>query len=203
MAADIVPAFSTLEELADKMGEAISDFSSRNTNVTVRYSRGTSFEPPSFLFGIEFTKAITFQPELSPALSFGDFGQLDIELSDLSLDGFFSIANEFGVIFASDESEVLKLLGSLSENNCTGFNPFSFHVTWERNDDSSGQTEIQITDCDSDPDAGGIDKRVAIVRSAFANTELADGVNVTLVGGEFIAVVHANQHGHSAHCGLF
>ena len=46
--------------------------------------------------------------------------------SDLSLDDFFSIANEFGVIFASDDLEILKLLGSLSENNCTDFNPFSF-----------------------------------------------------------------------------
>lgn len=172
------------------MGEALTDFSGVDTTVAIRYAEGSASEPGSLLFGIDFTKDYRFQPSFSKTAEFGDFGTPGVEESLLVIDGFFSISNEFGVIFESDNDEELLLFASLADDDCATFPPapnnqLEFNIAWRKDgDESSTTTPISINSCDSSDDSEGVDGRVGNVRSALDDTELGGDVTVSLIGGE-------------------
>ena len=178
---DLVPAFSTLNELGDKMGQAISDFTGIDTTVGITYSKGSALKPGSLVFDLGFRKSAEFKPSFNQTISFGDFGTLGVEESYLSIGGSFSFATEFGVVFKSDDTQGLVLLGSLRDDNCTTFDEASleFSITWRRsNDVNETTTNVTIDDCSATD-------RLQNVRAAISMTNLNDDVNVTLVGGEY------------------
>lgn len=116
----IVPAFETLQDLGDKMGQVLTDVTKINTTVTIVYQEGSDTSPGVFLLGIAFDK--DFEPlvlSFSKSLSLGDLASLTVEDSSFAISGGFSLEAEFGVIFAPDDSTNLKLLGSLKNESCT------------------------------------------------------------------------------------
>ena len=91
----IVPRFKTLQDLADRIGGAITEFTGVNTTIIVSYQEGT---PGSFVFGITFEKGFSSPPlSFSSSVSLGDFAQLSVVESSLSVDGGFKLSGEFGV----------------------------------------------------------------------------------------------------------
>jgi len=94
---NIVPRFNTLQELADRIGQAITDFTGIDTTIIVRYTEGTDTEPGSFLFGIEFDKDFDVDLSFSSSVSLGDIAEFSVVESLLSISGGFHLSNEFGV----------------------------------------------------------------------------------------------------------
>lgn len=93
----IVPRFNTLQDLADRIGKAITDFTEIETTIAVSYSEGSETEPGSFLFGIEFEKNFEVDLSFSSSVSLGDIAELSVVESLLSISGGFYLTNEFGV----------------------------------------------------------------------------------------------------------
>ena len=93
----IVPRFRTLQDLADRIGLAISDFTGINTAITVQYNEATETEPGSFLFGIQFEKEFISALSFSTSVELGDIANISVVESLLSVSGGFKLSNEFGV----------------------------------------------------------------------------------------------------------
>lgn len=94
---NVVPRFNTLQELADRIGEAITDFTGIDTTILVRYTEGTETEPGSFRFGIEFDKNFEADLSFNSSVSLGDIAEFSVVQSFLSVSGGFHLENEFGV----------------------------------------------------------------------------------------------------------
>lgn len=94
----VVPRFNTLQDLADRIGMAITNFTGIDTTITVRYYEGSDTEPGSFIFEIQFEKDFEV-PGLSfnSSVSLGDISELSVVDSLLNISGGFSLTNEFGV----------------------------------------------------------------------------------------------------------
>lgn len=100
---NVVPRFKTLQELADSMGQVLSDVSSTNTTVTVEYIDG---EPGSLLFGFDF--GVNFQTpnngvSFSSSLELGDLASVKVSDSRLDISGQFRVSTKFGIVFGSGE----------------------------------------------------------------------------------------------------
>lgn len=187
----IVPRFTTLQQLADAMGEAITDFTGINTTIAVSYSSGTQSAPGSFIFGIEFSKSFDTSLEFQSSLSLGDLADLSVEDASLNVTGSFSISNEFAVVFQPNESDRLKLLGSLSDNCAVPdfASPLIFDILWRLTDGSTGDTTVTIADCDDTPDSDDRDGRVQDIIDAFgANNDLSNEVSIRLVGDSTVVI---------------
>ena len=100
----IVPRFRTLQDLADRIGLAISDFTGINTAITVRYNEATETEPGSFLFGIQFEKKFESRLSFSTSVELGDIANISVVESLLSVSGGFKLSNEFGVSHQNDQT---------------------------------------------------------------------------------------------------
>lgn len=95
------------------------------------------------------------------------------------------------MIFAPDESESLKLIGSLSKdigslaedcfclacNTPNASNPFEFFIDWKVGNDDMQTVSVSVSSCDVTPDVNGIDGRVNIINQAINQAfESADGL---------------------------
>jgi hypothetical protein len=95
-----VPVFSTLDSLTDNMGEALMRVDGIS-NATVE----ASYEESSiFTFTVDITVGMELSVEFSEGLELGNFVGIEVESSNLSLDGSFRILNEFGVRLNSAET---------------------------------------------------------------------------------------------------
>ena len=167
----IVPAFETLQDLGDKMGQVLTDVTKINTTVTIVYQEGSDTSPGVFLLGIAFDK--DFEPlvlSFSKSLSLGDLASLTVEDSSFAISGGFSLEAEFGVIFAPDDSTNLKLLGSLKNESCTAvqLTPIPFFLIYRVNDGMNSAFNETIN---FDPllDCNPNSKLFARLESAFNN----------------------------------
>ena len=110
---NIVPRFNTLQELADTIGEAITDFTGISTTITVRYTGGTETEPGSFLFGIEFDKDFEVDLSFNSSVSLGDIAEFSVVESLLSISGGVHLSNEFGVSHRRRQPRIMGFIEGL------------------------------------------------------------------------------------------
>ena len=141
----IVPAFSTLQGLADKMGHVLTKVTGINATITVEYREATEIEPSCYLFVIQFEKDFGLDLSFEKTLSMGDLAELVVYDASLSVGGMFSLSTELGVIFASDDTTELKIVGSLKDTcDHSGFK-FAIEITEDGNTDITNVTVAPTT----------------------------------------------------------
>ena len=177
------------------MAQAITDFTGIDTTITVVYSEGYGDVPGRFLFGIEFSKTLVpLDVSFASSLALGDVADISVTNSNLMVEGRLSVSNEFGVIFAPDDTEEMKLTAGLSgpvddDDGLTSTCPSSdanidFSIRWRNTTmclDSVRDictTNVTVT-CSGGTTA---DDRVTNMRSALYSTNLRDDVTASLVG---------------------
>lgn len=80
------------------------------------------------------------------------------------------------MIFAPDDSESLKLIGSLSDTcSCPACNtpnaaPFEFFIDWKVGNDAMQSVLVSVASCDTAVDVNGTDGRVNIIDQALQST---------------------------------
>jgi len=175
----LVPRFSTLQDLANRIGNAIEDFTGIGTEIIVAYTKASDESPGSFIFDIAFENSWDAKLSFNSSVSLGEIAELNIEEeSFLSISGGFSLLSEFGVVFAPDDDQSLKLVGSLKNltDDCTD-SSFEFDLAWRdgNGDNNSSSITINVDDTslcnDTDNtvknDDSGVDIRVEIVEQAL------------------------------------
>lgn len=90
------------------------------------------------------------------------------------------------MIFAPDDDESLKLVGTLAKD-CSGFDsspPFEFSIDWKVGTGEIATENVTVLSCSTHPDSDGVDGRIANIRTALSHTaELSNYVlDVGLVG---------------------
>ena len=133
------------------MEQVLTNVTGINTTITIVYKEGSDTDPGSFLFGIAFDK--NFDPlelSFSKSLSLGNLASISVEESSFSIGGGFSLDAEFGVVFAPDDTTVLKLMGSLKNELCADFHDkaIPFFVIYKDGTDALYNNSMTITpDC--------------------------------------------------------
>ena len=175
----IVPRFNSLQDLADRMGQALTKVTGINTTITVAYNEGTSSEPGSFLFGIQFGKKLYKELSFSKTLSLGDFADLTVSNSELSIGGEVTLSTEMGVLFESDDTTGLKLVGSLKDN-CTSGGTLKFIIRTTENDSTQQpqRTDVEVSNYNCNNPTERVDDMKTAINDAFGD----DDVSVSLVG---------------------
>ena len=177
----LVPRFSTLQDLATRIADAIEDFTGIGTEIIVAYTKASDDSPGSFIFDIAFENRWDAKLSFNSSVSLGEIAELNIEEeSFLSISGGFSLLSEFGVVFAPDDDQSLKLVGSLKNltDDCkTNNSPFKFDLAWRVGNDGKNSSSITIdvddtslcndTDNTVKNDDNGVDIRVDIVEQAL------------------------------------
>jgi len=177
----LVPRFSTLQDLATRIADAIEDFTGIGTEIIVAYTKASDDSPGSFIFDIAFENRWDAKLSFNSSVSLGEIAELKIEEeSFLSISGGFSLLSEFGVVFAPDDDQSLKLVGSLKNltDDCTANNsPFKFDLAWRVGNGGKNSSSITIdvddtslcnaTDNTVKNDDNGVDIRVDIVDQAL------------------------------------
>ena len=172
------------------MGEVLTNVTGINTTITVVYEEGSETDPGTFLFGIAFDK--DFDPlelSFSKSLSLGDLASVSVEESSFSIDGGFSVYAEFGIVFAPDDTTVLKLLGSLKNESesCADFDQLQipFFIIYKNGTDALYNNSMTIT-----PDCSTKDTLLQSLDTAFRiNSAVEQYVtNVTKVGTSSFSV---------------
>ena len=81
------------------------------------------------------------------------------------------------MIFAPDDSESLKLIGSLSDtcscpacNTPNAANPFEFFIDWKVGNEAMQSVLVSVASCDTAVDVNGTDGRVNIIDQALQST---------------------------------
>jgi hypothetical protein len=168
----IVPRFSTMKEFTTYMSYALGNFTQTETLITIEYESST------FILGIEFEKAFKAGVSFSSTVEIGDFAELSVEQSNLSVDGSFLLGSAFAIKLSPNEDESLKLSTTLSDENCTAEGPYEFNLTVDGN-----LTEVEL------PCVNGTENRRAAMETALVN---AFGENetftVSLVGNSSLAL---------------
>lgn len=174
---NIVPRFSTLQDLSDRMGQVLSIITSIATTVTVKYLEGALGKPGSLLFGIGFEEGVQTPPiSFNPSLQLGDLASVKVQNGSFGLLGNMYISNEFGMVFTPDDSSSLKLAGARkNEEYCTR-TAFNATIIFEKNNTKGNETISIIPACD-------IDGKLVSLAQAFAGSaKLKKDVNVTAIG---------------------
>eukprot|EP00956_Cyclotella_meneghiniana_P029717 scaffold72860_cov51-Cyclotella_meneghiniana.AAC.1 len=169
-----------MAELTARMSQVITDFTGVETNITAVYKSATDDSYGSFLFGIEFSKSFEYDVSFSSSISLGDFSSISVVESSLAIGGSFLLSNEFGVILGPDDTEGLKCVSEISEDNCASANQnVDFDIILFRDDNPPVAYNISITSCAEDVAA-----RVEIIKNGV-NAAIGEGqeeVTVSLVG---------------------
>ncbi len=173
----IVPRFSTLQDLADRMGQVLSAVTSIVTKVTITYSEGAVGKPGSLLFGIIFEGGVQTPPiRFSPSLQLGDLTSIKVQNCTFELRGYMRISNEFGIVFGPDDSSSLKLAGARRNETICSRTAFNATIVFEKNNTKGNETIRIIPACD-------IDGKLDSLTQAFAGSaKLKKDVNVTAIG---------------------
>jgi hypothetical protein len=98
----IVPRFKTMQDLTERMSQAITNFTNIPITITAKYISATEEEDGRFIVGIRIEKGLKAGVSFSSSLSLGDFSTLSVEESRLSVGGTLMLYNEFGVILGPD-----------------------------------------------------------------------------------------------------
>lgn len=109
----IVAQFTTMSELTEKMSDVISEFTGIDTEIIATY------KDSAFLFAIDFEKEFNAAVSFDTSLELGDFAEIGVEDSRLSIGGDFSVENTIVVKLSPDDSDSLKVVTTLSDDNCT------------------------------------------------------------------------------------
>jgi hypothetical protein len=148
----IVPRFSTMEELTRYMSYVLGNFTKTETLITIEYESST------FILAIEFEKEFEAGVSFSSTVEIGDFAELSVEQSNLSVGGSFLLGSAFAVKLFPNEDESLKFSTTLSEENCTAEGPYNFSITVDGN-----LTEVEL------PCVDGTENRIAALNTALIN----------------------------------
>ena len=180
----VVPRFKTLIELTGNMSQVVTDFTGIPTNITAVYNQATDYSSGSFMFGIEMQKTYEYEVSFSSSVSLGDFTTLTVEDSSLVIDGSFTIANEFGVILGSEESDNLKILGEVNETNCTDLDQnVDFDIILYKENNPPIAHNISIIGCEE-----GVAARIETVKSSVNAVVGEEEVTVSLVGSSSLVL---------------
>ena len=173
----VLPAFNTMADLAAKMSQVITNFTGVDTTITAEYTPGTDDSYGFFIFGIQVQKAFETGVSFSTSVSLGDFSTVAVEESHLVLDGSFLLFNEFGVILGPDDTQGLKIIGSIDENVACSDQNLNFDIILTHNEDDPITHSISLTSCSDATTA-----RVEALKSAVNAVMDSDDVTVSLVG---------------------
>lgn len=183
---NIVPRFSTLQDLADRMGQVLTVVTSIDTKVTIKYSEGAMGEPGSLLFGIGFEADVQTPPNgisFSSSLQLGDLASVSVRDASFDLLGQISVMTEFGIVFSPDDSSSLKLAGvRMNETSNCNKTAFKATIVYEKNNMMGNETITIEPACDID---GKLD---SLIRAFERSEKLKSGVSVSSIGssGSFV-----------------
>lgn len=171
----------SLQDLATRMGDVLTNVTGVNTTITVTYKEGSDTDPisdpGSFTFGITLEKDFeTPEISFSKTLDLGDFASISVEDADFFIGGGFSLSTEFGVVFAPDQSESLKLVGSLRNESC--INDINFIIKYTTDEVVEDNTTIELASID----CSSVDTLLNSLKSAFGASVIKDDVSVDRVG---------------------
>eukprot|EP00956_Cyclotella_meneghiniana_P043896 scaffold293011_cov142-Cyclotella_meneghiniana.AAC.1 len=159
------------------MSQVITNFTGVDTTITAEYTPGTDDSYGFFIFGIQVQKAFETGVSFSTSVSLGDFSTVAVEESHLVLDGSFLLFNEFGVILGPDDTQGLKIIGSIDENVACSDQNLNFDIILTHNEDDPITHSISLTSCSDATTA-----RVEALKSAVNAVMDSDDVTVSLVG---------------------
>eukprot|EP00957_Ditylum_brightwellii_P046598 3535116-Ditylum_brightwellii.AAC.1 len=135
----IVPRFKTLKNFTDRMEIVLEAATGFSATLSADYQPKTSTEPASFIIGIAFEKNFMLgvgDVSFDSTLSIGDLAAIQVQEVNLGIDGNFAFETQFGVLFAPDDKEELRLVGQPCDGNgptnCT-LDEFNFQLEWEFN----------------------------------------------------------------------
>ena len=173
----VIPAFNTMADLAAKMSQVVTNFTGVDTTITAEYTPATDDSYGSFLLGIQVQKAFETGVSFSTSVSLGDFSTIAVEESHLVIGGSFLLSNEFGVILGPDNTQGLKIMGSIDEDmSCPG-EDFKFDLILTHGEDDPVTHSISLASCPSNTTA-----RVEALKSAVNAVMTSEDVTVSLVG---------------------
>ena len=154
----IVARFNTMEEFTGNMSTAMTLFTNVDTEITAEY------KDSSFLLAIEFEKSFDKSVSFNSSISLGDFAEIGVDQSSLSVSGSLYLANTIGIRLSPDDTQSLKVVATMNDTkNCTEEDvDFYFNITYV----SDGEEMLHNVTLSC---VNGTDNRTDAVRAAMRN----------------------------------